>query len=213
MKTKLICIIGPDGTGKTTQAELLTKKFQQDGVKCKYQWLRFYHFFSLPLLLVAKMMKLSEVVTLPSGKKVGYHYFWKSRFISTIYPILLLVDTFIIINIKVYFPLKFLKKRIICDRFIYDTIVDLMISTNNPNLLNTKIVGYFSRLIPKKSITFLLLSNEEILRERREDIKYDKLLKLKIDYYKILARFYNIITIKADLSIEDVQEIIANELT
>ncbi len=207
MKPMLICIIGPDGTGKTTQAKMLVKKLNEAGIKCKYRWLRFYHLFCLPLLAIARLMGLSEVETLDTGRKIGYHYFYKSKTISSLYSILLFIDTLFFTIIKAYVPLKIFKKTIVCDRFVYDTLVDLMVSTRNYNIYSSIIGRLFLSLIPKNSKIIMLIADEKILRKRRDDVMHDKTLNLRIKLYKKLSEEFGILMINTNnLSINKVQE-------
>lgn len=207
MNPRLICIVGPDGTGKTTQAKLLVARLRRKGISCEYKWMRFYHFFSLPLLMLARFMGLSEVKTLKSGKKIGYHYFYKSKTISKIYPAFLFLDTLIFAIMKIYIPIKLLKKTIVCDRFIYDTIIDLELSTGE-NVINHSIMGrIFTKMVPKNTKTIMLIADEDVLRIRREDVLKDKTLGIKINLYRKLAQQFKIKMIEANLSIEEIQNI------
>lgn len=203
---QLICIIGPDGTGKTTQANLLIDSFKKKGTDYEYKWLRFYHFFSLPLLGFARLIGLSEVKTLENGEKIGYHYFYKSKLVSKIYYLFLFLDTYFLIFFKIYLPTKLFNNKLICDRFIYDTIVDLMISTGNYNAYKSNIGKLFLKLIPKNTNTVLLITDEKTLRNRRDDLFHDENLKLKIKLYKQLSEIYNIPVIDAGLPIKEIQK-------
>lgn len=202
---QLICIIGPDGTGKTTQINLLIENLKEKGLNYEYRWLRFYHFFSLPLLGLARLMGLSEVKILNNGEKIGYHYFYKSKLISRIYPVLLFIDTVIFTLIKVYFPMKILGKNIACDRFIYDTLIDIMISTKDYNIYKSKLGKFFLSLIPKDCNIIMLIADEKALKGRREDVFYDKNLILKINLYEQLAKYFEIPVIKAELPVKKIQ--------
>lgn len=208
----LIYICGPDGAGKSTQAILLIENLKQRGMIFEYRWLRFHHFFSLPLLFIARLMGLSSVKTLKTGEKIGCHYFYKSNTISKLYPILLFLDTLLFTTIKLYIPKILFKKNILCDRFIYDTIVDVMISTGKDQFQHVKIMKLFLSLIPKDSKTILLVTNEEILKNRRNDIKFDRTIGLKIELYRKIASEFNIPLIDVNLSIEEVQKLIMDNL-
>jgi len=205
METKLICIIGPDGAGKTTQAQLLVKRLKEKEIKCEYKWLRFNHFFSLPLLALARLIGLSEITILNNGKKIGYHYFYRSKTISLLYPMILFIDMLIFTLIKIFIPIKVYKKTIVCDRFIYDTIVDLMVATRNYDLYNTNIGKLFLSLVPKNSKAIMLITDEKTLRKRREDLMQDKTLNLRINLYKKLAQHLHIPMVDASLPIEKIQ--------
>lgn len=205
MKNRIISIIGPDGVGKTTQIELLISKLNEKGIKYESKWLRFNHFFSLPLLAFARLMGLSETITLESGNRLGYHYYYRSRTISSLYTLLLLLDTIINVCIKVYIPVFILKRNIIYDRFIYDTMVDLMVSTNN-NILESYSGKIFLKLIPKKNISILLISDTVTLRKRRDDVMHDKTLEQKINLYHKLSEKYSISVVDANQPVENVNK-------
>lgn len=205
MKNRLICIIGPDGVGKSTQADILIRYFENKGIKFRYQWLRFHHLFSLPLLALGRVLGLSEVKTLKNGAKIGYHYFYKSKVFSGLYIILLLIDTYLFTIMKVYIPIKIFRRNIICDRFIYDTLIDLMISTGDYNLYESNFGKLFLNLIPHEAKTIMLLTEEEDLKDRREDVRFDENLNLKINLYKKMAKKFSILNLDASLSVQEIQ--------
>lgn len=210
MKGKLICIIGPDGTGKTTQANLLVEYLRKQGIDCEYKWLRFHHFFSLPVLAFARLTGLSRVETLENGKKIGYHDFHKSKLISTLYPYVLFIDTLVFMTLKVTIPMKCFGKTIVCDRFVYDTLVDLAISTNDLDLLTSDLSKRYAAIIPKYCLVVALSGDEKALRKRREDIKYDKVLPQKIHYYLAICDTFHIPTIDSSLPIGTIAQSIQN---
>ncbi len=196
-----ICFAGPDGVGKTTQAKLLQKKLEKAGVKQKYVWLRYSHKISLLPLAFARIFKLSRVKELKKGKIVC-HEFYKSRPMSTLYEFTLLVDMFFSVLMKVRIPIL-LGKVIICDRFVPDTLVDLMVSTKNFDLFDNIIWVFFVTLIPEGKI-IMLKARAEDLRHRRDDLKADEDLELKIRAYDIIASKLNITAINSDKPISSI---------
>lgn len=205
----LICIIGVDGSGKTTQAKELLNALRKRNIPSKYVWLRFFHFFSLPVLMIMKVFKLSYSNTTASGKRIGYHTLWKSPLISMIYQMALILDIFLYKFFKIDIPRKIFNKTIVCDRFIFDTIVDLMISTRNANFQETVPGSLLSGMVPKDTITFFLRTDYDILVKRRDDIKADLNLMDRINHYDELAKYFHFIPIDAgDLEINISQNII-----
>ncbi|MDS0280786.1 hypothetical protein [Haloarcula onubensis] len=205
-ESRLICIVGPDGAGKSTQAELLQEELESRGHDCKYQWLRFNHMLSLPLLGIARLLGLSEMEELESGRKVGYHYFWQSRVLSYIYPITLFLDTLIMYVSKILWPLESSDQVLICDRFIHDTLVGLMISTGRKSLHTSFTGRLFLKLIPSKTTTIVLNADAEVLRNRRDDVRADKTIQEKIDRYNELANYLELPVLDAANSPEDIQK-------
>jgi thymidylate kinase len=204
MKGKLICIIGPDGVGKSTQVNLLINNLKKSGKIFEYRWLRFHHLISIPILGIARLFKLSEFKTLKDGSQIGYHYFSRSKLISFIYSISLFLDTLIFTLIKVTIPITFLNKNLACDRFIYDTLVDLMISTGNYDIYNSMIGKLFLRLIPSNAKIFMILADEKTLKSRRNDVMYDKNITLKVHLYKKISEIFKISIINGKNSSEKI---------
>lgn len=199
----LICLDGVDGVGKSTQAELLLEKLKENGYKSKYVWMRFHHLFSLPLLACARLAGLSEVKSLDSETKVGYHYFYRSKLVSALYPALQFIDILIYTTANIYLSM-FFGTSIVCDRFIYGTLVDLMSSTRNFNLCDERMGKLFLKLIPKNSKVIMLSASENILRGRKAEVEGDETLKLKISLYDKLAHKLDISAINSENSVEDV---------
>jgi thymidylate kinase len=183
----LICIIGPDGSGKSTQCELLEEEFKRRDIKYEYRWFRFRHYLTLPLLAFARVLGLSEVEELEDGQRVGYHYFWRSRVISYLYPRLLFLDMLLGYFIDIRPSLLDESKTVIADRYVYDTLVHIAISTQNPTIHQSAIGRLFLRLVPTKSTTVVLLAEPETLRERRADVEHDATLDSKVEQYRRLS--------------------------
>jgi len=212
MNNNVICIIGPDGVGKTTHVTKIIDEFRERGYLYEYRWLRFHHFLSIPALLFARIMGYTEAETLPNGKKVSYHHFENSRMLCFLYPLLLWLDTLIFVTVKFYIPKYILGRNIICDRFVFDTLVDLGLSINHKGIASTKIGKFFLRLAPQNTVIILLIADKEELRGRREDVYYDRILEEKILAYKNLAAQLNIPIIDANHRFEVVHKEIIKKI-
>ena len=192
----LIYIIGPDGVGKSIQAKLLEKELRIRGIPASYVWIRWNHKLSLLPLALARLLGLSRVKQLRSGKKVVYHYFNRVKPIAVAYQYALVVDTALSILFKIKTRL-WSGRSVICDRSAYDTLVDLMVSTRNPNLLNS----YVARLLLQPSrggTAVMLMARPDILKSRREDIREDKDLELKTKLYNRLVPSFRVTVLNAE---------------
>ena len=191
---------------------MLVDSLSNTGIPCRYQWMRFHHFFSLPVLLIARIMRLSETVSSAPDVAMSYHNFYRSRSISVLYRCTLLIDTVIFTIIKVYIPLFVGKYVMICDRFVYDTLVDLMISTGDTGVLQSTTGTLMLNLVPQNAKTIILMADEETLRHRRRDLMHDRNLHQKIMYYQKMHESHGIPIINTSMSVRDVHDRILQEL-
>ena len=212
MESRLVCIIGPDGAGKSTQAQKLLEALQRRNVDCEYRWFGAKHLVSLPLLAYARLVGLSEVERLDSGREIGYHYFWRSRVVSTLYPILLLLDTFITYVLRVHLPGFVFGRTIVCDRFVHDIVIRVMLSTGDERFHRSVVGGLFLRMVPKNTTVVLLTADTETLRSRRDDVREDETLARMVDLYDELAAVRNIRRIDASDSPERIHEEILRQI-
>lgn len=198
----VICIIGPDGAGKSTQARKLIRTLDQRDIDCEYRWFGAKHIVSLPLLAYARLVGLSEVTELESGRKIGYHYFWRSRLLKTFYPISLFIDTLFVYFFQIYIPTVIFDRTLVCDRFVHDIVIQAMLSTGDDNFYQTFLGDAFLRLVPEQSLIVLLTGDAETLRSRRDDVREDDTLEQMITLYSKLTESKGVHQIDADKSPE-----------
>lgn len=202
MAPDVLCIVGPDGAGKTTQVRILTETLEERDASVRYMWLGFRHVLSLPILGLARVFGLSETEAVPGGGAVGYHYFWRSRILSTIYPYVLFLDTLLFVVPRVYFYKYLTDTVVVCDRFVYDTLVDLMISVREYHLHTSLLGRMFVTMIPDDTRTVVLLADPAVLRTRRTDIEVDRTIDTKVELYTRLAETYDIPVVDASQPID-----------
>jgi thymidylate kinase len=120
-----------------------------------------------------------------------------------IYSITLFVDTWLSVLTRIALPLLF-KRTIICDRCVYDTLVDLAISVRNPVFKNLAL-RVFANMMPKGKV-IMLKASVETLRKRRDDLLEDEDLELKVLLYEMLASKLNLIVLDSERTIKEVHE-------
>lgn len=205
-----IYITGPDGSGKTTYVKLIERHYKRLNYKVKNVWIRSPKILSKPLMAYCRVVGLTKYRYI-NGIRYGGHEFYRSRFVSSIFPVLQLID----FKIKWYFVKKTIENEfdyIIFDRFVFDTLADLMVDTERYDLHKSKIGKIFLNQLPDNTKTVVLLADAHNIRERKEDTRYDPLLDKKLKVYKILARDLNLIIIDNNLNLEVVKNNIFNQL-
>lgn len=200
-----------DGSGKTTQTQLLLKNLHRRKIRCRYSHSRFGHFVSIPLLVFARLAKLTEVERV-GGKNLGYHYFERLGPVARLYPLTFLIDTIISYAVKIYLPLL-LGFVVVSDRFVSDALVDLSVSTKFENIEKSMLGRLYLRLVPKRTITFFLKVRYETLKERRADVFQDKTIGKRVSTYDRLIPHLGVHVLDGEASIESIQNEILTHLT
>lgn len=197
MKGRLLYISGTDGSGKTTLCQQYIKMLKKEGYDTRYVWMRFPHIFSLVILGYCRLRGFTTY-RIMDGQKIGKWEFYRSPIVCSILPWVLLFDTAIGFVYKIYVPIIF-GKIILCDRFVIDVLVDLMVSTNNFDIHRNLVGKLFMGLIPWGVSKILILDVEpDIISSRRKDLNYDDLIKVKVSAFRLISKEYSLVLINAN---------------
>lgn len=192
-KPIFICVMGIDGSGKTTHVNLILEHLREKGIKCQYKWLRFHHLLSLPLLAFCRIAGYTRLSTLGNFQSCSYHEFYKSKFISVVYPWILFFDTYLFTTIKVYIPM-FFGISTVCDRFVYDTLIDISVATKDHDIYKKSVGKLFLKLIPNNSHFVMLDLDKSLIFSRRPELKYDLTFDERYKLYQKYAFMFGIFT-------------------
>jgi dTMP kinase len=204
MKKFFICFTGIDGTGKTTQAKKLANNLSSKGTKSKYVYARFIPRITRVIIFFGNLIFLKkENTTSYSERKNSKRKLLSKHFVlSKIYYKILFIDYRIQIFLKIDMNLL-LGNSIICDRYLYDTIItdvaiDLGLNADEIfQLIINKLNSY-----PKPDIVFLLDIDEEISYSRKSDINSIEYLKdRRKSYLSIGNKLKNFIIIDSNRDI------------
>ncbi len=144
---QFIYLCGIDGSGKTTAVNYLVEHLQKRNRRVESVWLRFNHFYSRPLLILARLLGYTRYETV-DGLRVGYHNFYRSKWLSRLYVALQYRDARRAIQKIVRQARQAGLDTVVLDRFVYDILIDLEIATREPMLRNAQHRKRFAELIP-----------------------------------------------------------------
>lgn len=181
---KAIYITGPDGSGKTSYIKEIEHKLLKQKLKYKHIWLRSPKITSKPLMLFCRITGLTKYKVI-DGVKYGKHEFYRSKFVSWLYPILQYIDFVIKWNLE---NRKLKRSEILLfDRHALDTLIDIMVDTNKMNLHKKRIGKAFINLVPENSSIVVMDVNDTLIRERKKDTLHDEHLSQKVKAYKLVS--------------------------
>ena len=189
MKNTIYYIAGSDGSGKTTLLKELEKELLLNSINCHHIWIRSPKIFSKLLMAYCRLVGLTTYKTV-NGVEYGKHEFYRSSFVSWLFPILQLID----FKIKWYFEKSKINKNdlVLFDRFNLDTLSDLMVDTKNMNLHMSWVGKSFLKMTPINCKSIILNVDAKLIRQRKLDTLYDEQLEDKIMIFKFLSKELNI---------------------
>lgn len=213
-KGKFICIIGIDGSGKTTQAKKLQMNLQKRGIKSKYVYGRVIPLFPRPFMYLGRkfFLKGSDIYTDFNNYSLKKKKVFSNRILSKTYQYFILFDYLIQVFVKINIPLLF-GLTLVSDRYAYDTIitdlsVDLGYSDENiKNMLKT-----LFKVIPVPDAVFLIDISEEIAFSRKDDVPDINYLRDRRSTYLKVANWYNMFIIDGSRTLHEIEGFILNRV-
>lgn len=179
-----VCLIGIDGSGKTTLAKSLIRSMREQGIEMDYVWSKFESSLFKFLIWLKNKTLVRE-----SDWKENYERslrmkkdLFRGPFKRALYESYMMVVYWFQIARRVGIPLL-LGKNLVCDRYIYDTFVDLAVDLGySDSSLEKKILGY-AKLVPRPDAIFSLTVPESVAFGRKSDVPSLQFLKLKGEKY------------------------------
>lgn len=173
MRGNLICFTGIDGSGKTTLAQMVAQALSRQGFKAKYIRGSFDSFkllLGIALIFKGIMSFLGRKIDdSPRGIATKRRLF-KNPLFAKLYYYSALLDSFFQIWLNIKIPLL-LGRNVSCDRYIYDTMINLSTELNLPESKMHQGLRRLFYLIPQPDFVFFLDLPEELAYERNKPKK------------------------------------------
>jgi len=189
---KVIVFSGIDGSGKSEHARKLVYELISCSKSAKYLWMRGKGktFFSFPLLVLCRLLKITKVHKLENETKVSEYPFHIYKPLRLLWPWLQLIDSIIYATVLIRLPLVHSHDILIIDRSVIDTLVDAISDVHSPYGIRI-LQRLFLSLLPNNSLLIVLDVDEEIAMRRKKDILSKRYLSTRRKIYESLAKIYN----------------------
>jgi len=207
----VICLIGIDGSGKTTHARKIISHLQQSGDKCRYVWFGTPYFLSYPFMIICRTLGLTEIHRLPNKVICSEHQYYRNKPVALIWPWIQFLDLALFVFLQVYVSLL-LEFTVVCDRFVYDILVEIMADINDTKLYEKLVGRLILRLKPRSTVVFFLDVNEKTALIRKQDIPNVRYLTCRRNNYCLISRDLNILTADAERPFNCVQKHLVGQI-
>jgi len=205
-----VYLFGIDGAGKTTHIALLMKYCRESKMKFRYVWLRWAAFFSYPLLALCKLLGYTKSIHTATGKII-IHSFYRNKAIARLWTWIFSLDFVLHTFIRITAPMK-LGFSILCDRFVIDAMVDLIIESRI-NIFRILPGRILIRLLPENSILIMLDVEEVEALRRKRDIPCISYVIARRRLYKMFSRILDAYVVDTtNKSIYEVHRVIINKV-
>jgi thymidylate kinase len=181
---RAIIFFGPDGSGKTTQANLLVSELNRKGIRNKKLWLRSLHTLAFIISKVSMhILRLNDIYQLRT--KYSHH----AAFRITWY-IIEFVSILPLILTRFYLPLL-QGYVIVAERFVIDWVVSVAYATNNPSLVDSWFATWMTYFIPKQSVlVYIDAEYNSILSRRGAEDSFESIEFQRVCYSKFAQKLH-----------------------
>lgn len=201
---KLIVLTGIDGSGKSTQAQLLLESIKQEGVDADYVWARWEPKLLRPFVRLARRGTEGLEWRTARGKECENRQYSRLKKLKSIVfslPLtrwmwfyLAVVDYWLQVRRKMT-PLLNGSSVIVCDRYVYDFLSDLIINFKLEEDGIQKLCRHsLLNLFPKPEVSIHIHILPEVGYERKKDGTSLDYLSEREVVYSTLAEMFSMTT-------------------
>lgn len=207
---QVICLVGCDGSGKSTLARFVVDELKRRGHRPVLMWSRYNHFFSKPLLAVARLLGYSPK-EVHDGVTFGYHEFYRVAWLKWSFIFLQVLD----VNLAIRKQVRAARRKgdvLVFERSPWDTLADIMLDTRNERLAETCWGRWIVSSMESRSTVFWVQRDVDAILRTRSELRFDRDLLRKIRNYETLALKYSWIKIGNSGTLDETQIYLAAAL-
>jgi thymidylate kinase len=182
----VVAFFGPDGAGKSTQAELLIEYLQQNGLRVKKAWIRSVHTFAFLLWNIFRKLNLlsgqSDIARgmqmRPAVSYVNETSYGAVSAITTSPPILVgsvsrliwssieVISVIPVILLQVYLPLS-RGYVVVAERYVLDSVASIAYFLADANFIDSWNARLLMKLVPRNTVFIFVDADYQTILHRR----------------------------------------------
>jgi dTMP kinase len=142
-------------------------------------------------MVFCRAIGMTEVHHFRDGSSSSEHHYYRNRVVAAVWPWIQFFDAVISVVFLVYIPMMS-GVVLVCDRFLHDLIIDLMVDTGSSTLHKRMVGKLILHLVPRQSLVFVLDVDESIILMRKNDIPSMDYLRKRRKLYRLLAAYLDL---------------------
>jgi len=203
----LVAFSGVDGSGKSTQVDLLERSFEKIDAPVLRIRSRWRPVLSLPMLVIMRRLGYARV------HRAGGVYIVETRLpsrggLTSLWCILTQVENIVKTGVKLVFPLL-LGRTVICDRYALDMVVDGMAGLHDAPS-HTRLGFQLLHLLPKPNFAFFMDIDPEVAFKRKPDLPGLEDYVERLRLYRELSSRWGVTIVNARVSAQTIHRRVWN---
>ena len=211
----LICFIGIDGSGKTTQAQLLVDWLTSRGVESTYVWSRGEVLAIRKIFLSLGRRVLGTSTREIASDQESYRSYQSRKsklmenpLVRTLWSAMIHPEHLVQINRDIRRKMRN-GCVVVCDRYLWDSTVDLAVLNNkNPAWLLSGLNRIKWKFVPQPTITFFIDIPPEEAIKRKNDIPSFEDVQRRANLYRYLAEHESLTVIDGCGDVATIQNVV-----
>ncbi len=185
MQGRLICLYGPDGSGKTTIADGVAALMYLKGVNVKRTWIRGSH------LYVSLLARFLSKFAAFRGRDNPYYMISIPRKLKYLW-LLLEYSGFLLVFVARIVTPRFLGYLVIAERSVIDFIVWILLTLREPGLLRSVFIHHLFSMAQRYKCYYVTASPTILVKRRSDELTLrDAVIQRKLyDYFHKLYGGY-----------------------
>jgi len=166
-----VCVIGTDGSGKTTQCERLCSRLRERGHDVTYSWCKFESKLLFYIVQAVKTLlsRTGEDMDDYSKRKEKKDSILSHSIVRVPFLFYILVHYYGQVLWKISWPLL-RGQTVVCDRYVYDTMVDIAVDFDYEPESVQWLLDLYLRFVPTPDVLIYLEVPPSVSLERKDDI-------------------------------------------